>query len=67
MQGLQSKVAHMLPLEKLLSAKVGPNGVALMRGMLQYEPAKRFTATQCLQQPFFSQYASVQVRAVLTT
>ena len=55
-EALRGKVAHMLPLEKLLLKAIGSDGVAMMRGMLQYQPHQRMTAAQCLQHPFFSQY-----------
>jgi cyclin-dependent kinase len=35
--------------------KLGPQGIDLLRGLLQYEPERRLTAAQALQHPYFNQ------------
>jgi cyclin-dependent kinase len=39
---------------KTVQAKLGPQGVDLLRGLLQYEPERRLTASQALNHPYFS-------------
>jgi hypothetical protein len=53
-KALAAKVAHMLNLNDLLYDRIGTSGVSLMRGMLDYNVDKRFTASHCLQHAFFA-------------
>jgi serine/threonine protein kinase len=53
-KALSAKVAHMLNLNDLLYDRIGGSGVSLMRGMLDYNVDKRYTASQCLQHDFFA-------------
>jgi len=38
----------------VFQSKIGAQGVHLLKGLLQYEPEKRLTASQALSHPYFS-------------
>lgn len=48
-----------------LSARLGPEGIDLLKNMFIFNPAKRPSAQECLQHPFFSVYPAPAPRVLL--
>eukprot|EP01122_Echinamoeba_exundans_P008535 TRINITY_DN284_c0_g1_i1.p1 TRINITY_DN284_c0_g1~~TRINITY_DN284_c0_g1_i1.p1 ORF type:complete len:479 (+),score=93.29 TRINITY_DN284_c0_g1_i1:464-1900(+) len=48
-----------------LSSRLGPEGIDLLKRMFAFNPAKRPSAQECLQHPFFSSYPAPAPRVLL--